>query len=523
MSFVCNVCRLSLATFVSLAPVVGGRPARGDEPLAARIEAIIDAPEFKHAHWGLLAVDQADGKVLYERNADKLFAPASTTKLFSTAAALVEFGPDHRFLTPVVLKGALDAGDLRGDLILVASGDLTLGGRTDPEGRIAFVDSDHTYANFSDASQLTSPDPLAGLDDLARQVAAAGIRNVRGNVLIDDRLFEHAESTGSGPARLTPILVNDNVIDFTVSPAAMGEPAKVAWRPQTATYAVDAQVQTAAAGSPAQISIEMAGPGRLVVRGQIGADRAPLVAVHEVADPASFARGLFIEALERAGVRVEASELAGNDARALPPREETAGLRRVACLMSPRFADNARLILKVSHNLHASTLPLLLAAKQGQRTLAEGLRRQHDVLKSLGVGIDTISFGGAAGGDRADYVTPRATVELLQAMRGRPEFEAYREALPILGQDGTLAKSVAAESPARGRVQAKTGTLLFSNTMNGRWILTSKALGGYCTASSGRQITFAAFVNHVDLATGADRDRIGRVLGAICEALHAGL
>ena len=78
------------------------------------------------------------------------------------------------------------------------------------------------------------------------------------------------------------------------------------------------------------------------------------------------------------------------------------------------------MILKVSHNLHASTLPLLIAAHHGERTLAAGLRREGEILKGLGVDPATISFGGGAGGARADLVTPRATVALLRAMAGGP-------------------------------------------------------------------------------------------------------
>ena len=83
-----------------------------------------------------------------ELNADTLMVPASTTKLFSTAAALDALGPDYRFTTPVYRTGSLSAdGTLAGDLILVASGDLTMGGRTNFEGHIAITDSDHGDTN----------------------------------------------------------------------------------------------------------------------------------------------------------------------------------------------------------------------------------------------------------------------------------------------------------------------------------------------------------------------------------------
>ncbi len=502
-------------------------PAVADEALAKRIEKIIDAPEFKHAHWGILVGELDSDHTLYERNADKLFAPASTTKLFTVAAALDELGADHRFETPIYARGEVDqAGRLRGDLVLVASGDLTMGGRTDAHGHIAFKDNDHTYAGFAGKADLTEENPLAGLDDLARQVAAAGIRRVNGDVLIDDRLFETAHGTGSGPSLLTPIIINDNLLDITITPANAGSPATVRWRPETAAFQLDAHVDTVPSGEEPAVQVTSTDGRRIVVRGRIAAGAKPMVRIYEVSDAASFARSLLIEALRRAGVQVDASPLVDNDAHALPLREGYKSLKRVAALKSPPFSESAKLILKVSHNLHASTLPLLIAAKHDQRTLAEGLRRQHDVLARLGVDVDSISFGGGAGGDRADYVTPRAAVQLLRKMALRPDFPVYRAALPVLGVDGTLAHAVASDSPAAGKVCAKTGTLVWTNVMNGTHMLNSKALAGYAGETTGGgatkpRVVFAMFVNQVQIAKSDDRERIGRVLGKLCEAVCA--
>ncbi len=195
---------------------------------------------------------------------------------------------------------------------------------------------------------------------------------------------------------------------------------------------------------------------------------------------------------------------------------------------SPPFSEYLRVILKVSHNLHASTLPLLLAARHGERTLRAGLERQGIILKGLGVEPATISFGGGAGGARADLVTPRATVSLLRAMAARPDFAAYDTALPILGRDGTLAKAVAKDSPARGHAHAKTGTFYVENDLDGKTILTSKALAGYLETASGRSLVFAAFVNNVPLdAPRPDRPisaataEAGRLLGTLCEVFYA--
>lgn len=508
--------------FVALAglcPAAFAEQPKSDQ-LAGKIAEVINGPDYKHAHWGILIADLESGETIYELNADKLFAPASTTKLFSTATALDTFGADFRFETPVYRTGDVgERGELLGDLILVASGDLTFGGRSDGNGKIVFKDSDHTYANGNTTAELSEPDPLAGINELARQVHAAGIRRVRGDVLIDDRLFDKAEGSGSGPSSLTPIIVNDNVIDLVVTPGSAGDPARVVSRPETALYQVDALVDTVENGADTRVVVSRAGPGRITVRGQIPVGHKPLVRVYEVDDAAAFARGLFIEALRRTGVIVDASPLAAQSNRL--PRPGADQLTQVASLKSPPFSESIKLILKVSHNLHASTLPLLVATKYGHRSLADGLRYQHEFLARVGVDVDTISFGGGAGGSRADYSTPRATVQLLRVMSKRPDFAVYEAALPVLGVDGTLTTSVGPDSPARGKVQAKTGTLYWDNTMNGRFLLTSKALAGYATTSRNRRVAFAMFVNNTHIQKSSETAREGKTLGRLCEIVVA--
>lgn len=500
------------------------KTATGDDTLLAKVQAVINQPEFKHAHWGLLVVDPAMSTPVFEMNADHLFAPASTTKLFSVATALESLGPGHHFETPVVRHGEAVDGVLKGDLILIASGDLTMGGRTDAEGRIAYVDNDHTYSAGSPRGQLTPQDPLAGLNELAKQVATAGVKRIEGDVLLDDRMFAAAPSTGSGPSRVSPILINDNLVDLVIAPGSnVGDTAKVTHRPESVALAVDAQVETVAKGKDVSIDISSPGGNRIVVRGRIPVGRKPLVRVREVADPASFARSLFVEALIRAGVQVTVSPLATNVTDRLPPREQTVALPRVAMLTSPPLSEHAKLILKVSHNLHASTLPLLVAVKNGGRTLEEGLRAQGSVLRQLGIDVDQISFGGGAGGSFSDLTTPRVTVQLLLAMKGKPYFDVYREALPILGVDGTLAKSVPNDSPAKGKVRAKTGTYTVTNVMNHRAVLTSKALAGYMTTASNRELVCSFVINNAHMKDSQETDHFGRVLGKLCEVFVTGL
>src|SRR3954470_21344216 len=214
---------------VAIAAAQGATPvaSAAGSPLPAEITEIIERPRYAFASWGIHVNDREPGEVIYDLAGGERFLAASTTKLFPGAAALAAYGPDYRFETPVYRTSAVGAdGTLAGDLILVANGDPTMGGRTTPDGDIAYTPFDHIYANvFPTLATLTPENPLAGLDALAKQVAAAGIRRVDGDVVIDARLFPAMKKDDY---ILTPIWINDNLIDITVTPGVAGGPVSVA-------------------------------------------------------------------------------------------------------------------------------------------------------------------------------------------------------------------------------------------------------------------------------------------------------
>jgi len=488
--------------------------------LSQEIKSVINATRYKHSHWGILVADLKTDKIIYELNADKLFVPASTTKLFTVATALDVLGADYKIETPVYRNGKVTpAGELKGALILVASGDQTLDGRTTADGRIAFCDIDHHNANNFDAG-LTDPDPLQGLNKLARQVARSGIKRVLGEVIIDDRLFGDYKSTFHVvDDKVTPIVVNDNLIDLVIIPTKKGKSAKVKWRPETPAYTVTARVKTVSSGNAPEIEILSQKPGTITVQGTIPEGHKPIIRVFDIEDPASFARSLFIEALERAGVKVDASPLARNPSDMLPDRSDYTKLPRVALLIPPSFSETARLILKVSH-WGAEMLPLLVAIKEGERTFMDGMQIEGAFLKRIGVNVGEISISNGDGGDPGNNISPKVMVQLLRAMTGRPSFAAFYDALPILGVDGTLAHDVKPDSPVRGKVRAKTGTLIMEDKANNRLFLISKAWAGYMTTSRNRKLVFSIVMNRCSMNTLDEMWDIGSDLGRICEAIY---
>src|SRR5579863_9530951 len=191
--------------------------AQSAATLAERIQKVIARPEFAHANFGIKFVSLDTGKVLYSLNADKLFVPASTTKLLTEGTVLAKFGADYRFHTRVYRTAPVDSkGKLKGDLVLVASGDPNISDRIQPDGTLAFVDEDHSYGGVD--SRLIPGDPAAVLRQFAKAVADAGIKRVTGRVLIDISLFDEGTRELGTRDVISPIIVNDNVIDITYRP-----------------------------------------------------------------------------------------------------------------------------------------------------------------------------------------------------------------------------------------------------------------------------------------------------------------
>ncbi|HEY7059895.1 MAG TPA: D-alanyl-D-alanine carboxypeptidase/D-alanyl-D-alanine-endopeptidase [Chloroflexota bacterium] len=470
----------------------------GLEVLPPEVRAIMDQPLYRFARWSIYVADLATGAPLYDYQGRELVVPGSVTKLFPGAAALDAFGPDYRFETPIYRRGTVDAqGTLQGDLVLVASGDLTMGGRNTPDGHIDFESFDHTYANATGLGTLTPENPLAGLDDLARQVVAAGIRRVSGNVLIDARLFDQMPKDDYV---LSPIMINDNLIDLTVRPSDVGEAATVSARPETAAYEVLSAVETVPAGQPLDLAVDSPQPGQIFIHGQIPADTPQALRTFQAADPPAFARTLLIEALGRQGVLVDAAPTGANRAAQLPPSGSYAPAEQVALLRSLPFSENLNLIFHVSMNLDADTLVMLLAAKNDKTTFDDGMAQILAFLRTTPLDTDAVSLGDGRGDARADLFSPYTATQLLRYMATRPDAAAYRNALPLMGEKGTEIDTVAPTSPIRGKTSGKSGTTVVGDLLHQRPVILGRGLAGYTPTASGRELVYSIYVQTVPIA-----------------------
>ncbi|MFJ8757646.1 D-alanyl-D-alanine carboxypeptidase/D-alanyl-D-alanine-endopeptidase [Streptomyces cyaneofuscatus] len=472
-------------------------PDGGDGRLDPRITEIMRKPDYPNAQWGLLQQDPESGRVVHSRFAEQLFIPGSVAKLFGTSGAWDTLGGDHRFRTPVYAVGERRGSTLAGDLGLVAQGDLTMGGRTRPDGTVDYTDLDHTYANDFPGATLTPQNPLAGINQLAQQVRRSGITRVEGDVIVDDRLFRPEPVFDPTP---TPLIINDNLIDLLTTPGDHpGAPARLDWRPKVAPYRVTSTVRTVAAGEPTDIEVTTSGNGtRIQVSGTIAAGSEPALKVSPIADPAAFGRTALIEALGRAGVQVTAKPTGANPVGRLPGSYE--GRPRVALFTSPPYAQYAKLIFKVSHNLGGNLAICLMAVSTGSKECMDGFPVLADFLDRAGVDRKQVQLLDGRGGNPVDRTTPKAVVQLLSYWHRTPEAAVFRSALPILGVDGLLADNCT-DCPARGKVFAKTGAAVGLDALNNRLAVGAITIAGYLDKGNGRFDVFFAGVNGASTPT----------------------
>jgi len=443
-----------------------------------------------------------------------MFVPASTTKLFSSSAVLADLGPDYKIKTPVYAQGTIGAdGNLDGNLVLVAMGDTSMGGRTLPDGTIEFKDVDHSESG----GFLTKTDPLAGLDNLAKQVKDAGITKVS-DVVIDDRLFENVN--GEYMALLSPIVINDNLIDLSVTPGLPGSAPSVVMRPQTSLFELDNQVITGPAGTITSIAAGEEPEGTIVVVGTIAADAGTVNTTAAITNPAVFARTLFIEALKRQGIDVVAEATGDNPVQKLPAAGSNENGKKVAELTSPPLIEDVKLTLKVSQNMHANYYIMLLALSENKTSFSDGMIIEGNILRSLGLDTTGAMLGDGAGGDRVNHISPQTAAELLTIMSEQPYADRFEKTLPILGVDGMTVHHCAPGNPACGQVYAKTGGYTFPDPLNGGNALLSKGLAGYVDTRSGKQLIFAEYVNNVRASENVTSESVGTDLGSIAGMIY---
>lgn len=454
--------------------------------LAMIIDSIVDAPPLHRTHWGIAVRDLASGEMIYARNAERHFIPASNTKLVVTLVALGELGPDWRFRTEI---RALDySREEAGTLFVRGTGDPTLSER------------------FGATSEI------AVLDSLAAQVAAAGVRRVTGDIVIDATRFtdERVNSTwevGDLPyAYATPtgaFAVADGTFRVIRRPGERaGDPAAVDVLGGSDVQPLVARVATDTLGARVRWDLDYLDRRDTVfIAGAVPVGRGTDTLRLAVADADAYAGRALRAALRRAGVTVDGTVRVVRDTTHLP---DAAAGHVVAWRESPPLRDIVAAILKPSQNWIAEQMLKTLGAERGEGgSWSDGLEVEEQYLTQR-VGIDSLAVNlrDASGLSAQNLLTPAAILAMLEHAHRAPWAADYREALPSPGEEGgTLASRL---DGLETRIDAKTGTIANVNS-----------LSGYLRAEDGRDLVFSIMTNGSGLPSAPVRNAIDAVAHAI--------
>jgi len=497
--FLSNGCIQNPTPVSETSPISSGQPAESAKPLALNLDRtlannldqLLNSPEYLHARWGVSVVSLKDNKLIYDHNGDQLFTPASNMKVYTTAIALNLLGADYRWRTSVYSESQPDAsGTIHGDLVLYGRG-------------------------APDLVASNKNDNLNSIEELAKAVAARGVKHVEGSVVGDESFFR-GDSTGEGwqwndlqwyfGAEASALSVNANSIDVNITPATkLNEQPKVVSTDADGYIQIANNLATVKRGEPIKIGVKRElSDNNVDVWGQypVGAQSYGVsLSVHR---PSLWAAKILLRELKAQGIRVD-GDAKFRDAR-VPERDRfnPDGKVEIASANSKPLGEIVKETNKFSVNLYAEILlrtlgreraAMLNADSNPGRDLGDD-ERGIDLIRlwltRQGIKTSGLALRDGCGLSRLNLVTPKATTELLAAIRKTNSARVFVESLPVAGFDGTLKGRL---RDTNGAVVAKTGSLSYDHS-----------LSGYLTSSKGEIFAFSIICN--DFLGGEDAIRL---------------
>lgn len=448
--------------------------------LARRIDSAVDESELASARWGICVISMSDGSTLYQRNADRLFTPASNMKIYTTGVALDLLGTDYRWRTSVYANAQPDAsGRVQGDLILYGRGAPDLVARSKDENR-------------------------GSLAKLADDLYARGVRSISGNVIGDESYFR-GDPLGDGwqwtdlqwyfGAEASALSVNGNEVDVNFVPSTKAaESPTVRVSDPEGFMTVQNRMAAGKPGAHPTIGVHRGlSDNNIEVWGEFAPGTKGFGARLSVHNPALWAAKLFLDALKTRGIRVEGQTLSRDSRVAQSQRFNPTQAVELASVTSQPLSEILKRTNKESVNLYAELILRTLGRERGEMAAlpeANGRERGDDEaglavirvwLARAGIATSHLALHDGSGLSRLDLVTPETSALLLLALSKTASASVFRESLPISGRDGTLAGRLKA---IVDRVSAKTGSLTYDNS-----------LSGYLTTSHGEALAFSIMCN----------------------------
>jgi len=421
--------------------------------LERALDRVLASKSLRGARVVALA-EGADGRQLYAREPDRALIPASNAKVLTTLASMATFGPTHRFETLILADAPLDAEGAVQTLVLRGGGDPAV--------------------NSEDWWQI------------ADQLHRKGLRRVRGDLVLDDSLFDRERwhpSWGRTGARayhapVGALSANYGAFSVMLRPASkVGQPIQVDVVPPVAHLAVVNRAKTEGARARTRLSVDRRAGGEtevVLVSGAAGAGASPVSLYRSVLDPTRYAGSVLRWQLEEQGIQIDGKVRIG---------EEPEAAEVLLSHKGRTLAEIVRLCMKYSNNQIAEALLKQLAVHSGERgSWVLGSAELRRVVGELGVDPEGFSLVDGSGLSYQNKATPRALVQALRA--GEASFDFGPEwvaSMPLANLDGTLEDRA---SGAAGAVRAKTGTLTRVT-----------ALSGYVRLANGERARFSILVN----------------------------
>lgn len=466
----------------------GALPPAGRPSLPSVIDSITAEPPLHRTAWGILAQDAESGRVLYARNPEQHFIPASNTKLVIGVVALGMFGPDYRYRTPLLLGGR--SADSAATLIVAGSGDPTWSAR------------------FHE-------DAATPLDSMAALVAATGVRHIRSLVLdvsrFRDELVNGTWEVGDLPGIYAPpvdaVAAADGTFDLIVTGGAMPGDAASASVAGPLTQPIRAELGTDTAGARTSLRIDYtARRDTIYITGSVAAGAVDTL-TRAVTQPARTVGGALQVLLSGRGVTVDSIRVVRDSSEAAALRSHST---LIAEWMSAPMRDIVAVILRPSQNWVAEQVLKSLGAEFGEEgTWRGGIAVERRYLyEAAGIDSGAVNLRDGSGMSAQNLLSPAATVQMLLHARAQPWSDAFRDALAAPGLEGTTLS--ARLEPLEGRVFGKTGTISNVN-----------ALSGYLVAPAGRDIVFSILTNGTGLPSGIVRGAMDDILIAIAREVDA--
>lgn len=308
-----------------------------------------------------LVVDLHERKPLATLNAHRRLTPASISKLYTTAAVLEQWGPEHRFVTHFMSGAPLVDDTLHGDLVFLGAGDPDL-----------------------------NTERLLGLVTRLRQ---AGVQRIAGDLVVNNSLFgdvpcqskdrcDALRSSGSAyDAPISAAGVNFSLVELALFPAERtGEAVRVVTQPPLlAGIVVDGQVDTVASGSRPFVRLlrrSYDDEETLHLGGRLPAQHPPLRVVRSISSPERYTGRVIAALLQQNGIAFDGDILV--DSEALPAKA-----RSLASIQSGTLADQLRTMMVFSNNYMADVLTLHLLARGSRRPPVVKLPEASSALELL--------------------------------------------------------------------------------------------------------------------------------------------